>query len=643
MDTSADPAAVASTAASTTAAGADTGYLALLARDAPAVDYDEPVLRARAASLPAPRVAELERARMLALSVRTTLRERRRRENELAALFETAGDLAGLRDLDDVLRAIVVRARRLLGTDVAYLSLHDETAGDTYMRVTAGSVSAEFQRVRLGMGEGLGGLVAQTASPYATADYFNDERFRHTRPIDSAVRDEGLVAILGVPLLAGGEVIGVLFASDRKVRPFTRDEVALLGSLATHAAIAIESANQLAETKAALAELAEASRVIREHSAAVERAAEAHEALTGLLLRGAGLDELADSVSESLGGAVLLMDDLGTILHGAGSEGYGARAEAAAAESSRTGRAVFEPQGGLWCAAVQAGGERLGTLAVRGDAGLDPADQRILERAAMVTALHMLTERSVRGAEYQVRGELLTDLLDAGDRPDPDATALRERARRLKADLDAAHVLVVARAEDADRRRLTSAAAHLAATRHGLAGERAGTIVLLLPGSDPTAVAREVVHQLHAAIQRPVTAGAAGPARGPLKPATLYTEAQRCLSALRALGRIGDAASAGDLGFVGLLLGGGQVPGFVEAALGPVLEYDARRSTELLRTLEAYFAGGGNLMRAKDRLHVHVNTVTQRLERIGKLLGPDWQAPDRALELQLALRLHRLR
>jgi sugar diacid utilization regulator len=249
----------------------------------------------------------------------------------------------------------------------------------------------------------------------------------------------------------------------------------------------------------------------------------------------------------------------------------------------------------------------------------------------------------VREAEHQVRGELLIDLLDAVGRPDPDVAGLRERARRLSADLDAAHVLVVARAEDADRRRLASAAAHLAATRHGLAGERAGTIVLLLPGTEPTSAARDVVHHLHAAIQRPVTAGAAGPAFGPLAVGALFEEAERCLGALLALGRIGDGACAADLGFVGLLLGGGQVPGFVEEALGPVLEYDARRQTDLLRTLEAYFACGGNLMRAKDRLHVHVNTVTQRLERIGKLLGADWQAPDRALELQLALRLHRLR
>ena len=52
--------------------------------------------------------------------------------------------------------------------------------------------------------------------------------------------------------------------------------------------------------------------------------------------------------------------------------------------------------------------------------------------------------------------------------------------------------------------------------------------------------------------------------------------------------------------------------------------------------------GAQRLARAAELLHVHVNTVTQRLERIGQLLGADWQRPERALEVQLALRLHRL-
>ncbi|WP_345409499.1 helix-turn-helix domain-containing protein [Nonomuraea salmonea] len=49
------------------------------------------------------------------------------------------------------------------------------------------------------------------------------------------------------------------------------------------------------------------------------------------------------------------------------------------------------------------------------------------------------------------------------------------------------------------------------------------------------------------------------------------------------------------------------------------------------------------MSRTAERLHVHINTVHQRLHRVSRLLGEDWQEPERALEIQLALRLHRLR
>ncbi len=204
--------------------------------------------------------------------MRSELEGRRRREAELSALFETAHDLAGLRDLDAVLQAIVQRVRSLLGTDVAYLSLNDPARGDTYMRVTEGSVAARFQQLRLGMGEGLGGLVAQTARPYVTDDYFKDERFQHTVTIDSGVRDEGLVAILGVPLMLGHRVIGVLFAADRRARVFEREQIALLGSFAALAAAAMDTANLLTETRSALADLERANEIIQDRSGVIERA-----------------------------------------------------------------------------------------------------------------------------------------------------------------------------------------------------------------------------------------------------------------------------------------------------------------------------------------------------------------------------------
>ncbi|QKV91392.1 GAF domain-containing protein [Streptomyces sp. NA02950] len=646
----------------------ETPYLELLARGAPAEAYERPGLRARADKAPADRLAALERAKLLALRVRGELEGRRRREAELSALFETAHDLAGLRDLDAVLQAIVQRARSLLGTEVAYLTLHDPSAGDTYMRVTDGSVSARFQQLRLGMGEGLGGLVAQTARPYVTDSYFDDARFQHTHTIDASVRDEGLVAILGVPLLLGSGVIGVLFAADRRARVFEREQIALLASFAAHAAVAIDTANLLAETRSALAELEAANEIIRDRSAVIERASDVHDRLTALVLRGGGVHDVATAVAEVLSGSVEFVEAGG--------------APAAAVDRSRAdGHAVRH--GEDWIAAVSAGGQLLGALVLHGHPGLDPVDQRTLERAAVVTSLLQLARRSAGEAEQRVRGELLDDLLDA---PDREPRLLRERAARLRADLDAPHVVLAAgldapatagaagargasgasgadpgggapAEEAADRQRLWSAASHLAATGQGLAAARDGGTVLLLPlaeGDTADALARRTARQLGTALRAPVTVGASSPVPEPaVRPgevASGYAEARRCLAALRVLGRSGQGAAAEDFGFLGLLLGatrdgvpdGARVQDFVHRTIGAVLDYDTRRGTDLVRTLDAYYASGMSPARTKDELHVHVNTVAQRLERVGRLLGPDWQSPSRALEIQLALRLHRL-
>ncbi|GHD06084.1 cyclic diguanylate phosphodiesterase [Streptomyces violarus] len=622
-------------------ADAETPFLELLARGASADAYEQPVLLARAEGRSAEWIAALQRAKPLALRVRSELEGRRRREAELSALFETAHDLAGLRDLDAVLQAIVQRARSLLGTDVAYLSLNDPARGDTHMRVTEGSVAARFQQLRLGMGEGLGGLVAQTARPYVTDDYFKDDRFQHTRTIDAGVRDEGLVAILGVPLMLGHHVIGVLFAADRRARVFEREQIALLGSFAALAAAAIDTANLLAETRSALADLELANEIIRDRSGVIERASDVHDRLAELVLRGGGVHDVAAAVSEVLDGTVVFAEAAAT--------------PAEALESSRAdGHAVrFEDD---WIAAVAAGGELLGALVLRGHPGLDPVDQRTLERAAMVTSLLLLARRSAAEAEQRVRGELLDDLLDARDR---DPRLLRERAARLRADLDAVHVVLAARLEggaaDADqeadaRRRLAAAASHLAATRHGLAAARDGGTVLLLPlgpGDTATDLARRAARHLGTAVHTPVTVGASAPAEDLATRTdgvtTAYAEARRCLDALRLLGRSGDGAAAEDFGFLGLLLAGDRdIPGFVDRTIGQVVAYDRRRGTELVRTLDAYFACGMSPARTKDELHVHVNTVAQRLERVGRLLGDDWQTPARALEIQLALRLYRL-
>jgi hypothetical protein len=508
------------------------------------------------------------------------------------------------------------------------------------MRVTDGSVSARFQHLRLPMGAGLGGLVAQTATPYVTAGYPGDDRFRHTSEIDDAVGEEGIVAILGVPLRLGSRIVGVLFAANRSARPFSREEVTLLGSLAAHAAVAIDNARLLAETRAALAELSTANQRIREHSASVERAAEAHDRMAGLVLHGGDVADLAASVAELLTGALCVLDADGRCLACVGGDVGPAEVLAEAAASARAlGRTV--QRGELWATVGGAGGQALCALVLRPAGVLAEADLRILERAAVVTALLLLSRRSLAEAESRVRGELLDDLVS---RPIEDLEMVRERAKRFGVDLDEVHAVLVLRGPAELRQRITAWAAGQAAHRGGLAAYRDGVGVLLVPGSQPGELARQLAREVRGAVGVPVTVGAAGPVQGPAEVAAAYREAERCAAALEALGRAGDGAGAADLGFVGLLLGSGErdINAYARSALGPVLDYDARHGTVLRQTLEAYFGVGASPARAAEVLHVHVNTVTQRLGRLTNLLGADWQRPERALDLQLALRLYRL-
>ena len=63
-------------------------------------------------------------------------------------------------------------------------------------------------------------------APYFTEDYQSDTRFLHRGYIDEAVAGEQIRAILGVPLVLEGRVIGALLAVHRRVRPFPSAEVA---------------------------------------------------------------------------------------------------------------------------------------------------------------------------------------------------------------------------------------------------------------------------------------------------------------------------------------------------------------------------------------------------------------------------------
>jgi len=409
---------------------------------------------------------------------------------------------------------------------------------------------------------------------------------------------------------------------------------------APSSAIALDNARLLSETNGALEELSIASTLLRERTQGIERASDAHDRFTQLVLRGGDVDDVAASVSEVLGGALWVLDtENRTLATTAGpSESVGVDVPALTAAARTAGRAVGYDN--WWAVCVTAGPEPLGSLLLHCDHELNESDQRTFERAALVTALLLLLRRSVAETESRVKGELLHDLLDE---PLRDVANLRERARRVGADLDTRHTVVVARSASGDRSRLVAAASFLAGQLRGLATERQGAVVLLVPLDDPSEAARKISAELARALSAPVTVGASAAIDRPEQVPAARREASRCLGTLEALGRAGEGASAAELGFLGVLLGDRRdVIPFVRRTIGAVLDYDNERGTELVATLDSYFSNDRNLARTHEALHIHVNTVTQRLERITALLDDGWQQHDRSLEVQIALRLHRI-
>jgi DNA-binding PucR family transcriptional regulator len=83
----------------------------------------------------------------------------------------------------------------------------------------------------------------------------------------------------------------------------------------------------------------------------------------------------------------------------------------------------------------------------------------------------------------------------------------------------------------------------------------------------------------------------------------------------------------------------GLAADLASAALAPLDELPAGQRSRLLETLAAWLDAHGEARPAAERLHVHVQTVRYRLERLRDLFGDALDDPARRLELALALRV----
>ncbi len=161
-------------------------------------------------------------------------------ENFVKGLFNLAKGLASTLDVDALLKRIGQSAEQMFLCDASAIMLVDEDQQHLFFKVATGEKGGMVTKFRIKVGEGIAGWVAEKRESVLVNDVSQDERFTGQHDQASGFKTK---SVLCVPMLAGGELIGVLEVLNKKVSEgFTDADKNLLESLAGLAALAIANA-----------------------------------------------------------------------------------------------------------------------------------------------------------------------------------------------------------------------------------------------------------------------------------------------------------------------------------------------------------------------------------------------------------------
>ncbi len=148
--------------------------------------------------------------------------------------------------VEHLLDALLAQVRTLLAVDTAAVLLLD--ASHRYLLATAAQGIEEevHQGVRIPLGQGFAGRIA------GEKRWVSIEQVDHANVLNPILREKGISSLLGVPLLAGGDVLGVLHVGTLSQRRFTEEDAAFLQLVADRMAVAAQSRLSDAERTAAM-------------------------------------------------------------------------------------------------------------------------------------------------------------------------------------------------------------------------------------------------------------------------------------------------------------------------------------------------------------------------------------------------------
>jgi diguanylate cyclase (GGDEF)-like protein len=173
----------------------------------------------------------------------TTVRGEQREAGEVAVFHELGKALTSSLQLDQVLRTIMEKIDEFLRPDTWSLLLLDEVKQELYFELAVGKGAQALKDVRIKMGQGIAGWVAQQDEAVIVPDVSQDTRF--FAKVDEKTKMETR-SIVAVPVRYRDHCLGVIeLINCVGSGGFHQRDLALLEALADFAAIALENARHV--------------------------------------------------------------------------------------------------------------------------------------------------------------------------------------------------------------------------------------------------------------------------------------------------------------------------------------------------------------------------------------------------------------
>jgi len=186
------------------------------------------------------------------------LRDLEGRQNQLLRLVELSVILNSTLDLNELLQTITVTATELLDCEASSILLYDEKHPRLYFAAATGSDPAALAKIPVPIEGSLAGTIFRTNQPMILNNVEQDPR--HYTMVSDKVKFK-TQTLLGVPMPIKDRTMGVLEAINKRNGEFKERDVAILSVTAAHAAIAINNARLLQETRDALKQVRDANEV----------------------------------------------------------------------------------------------------------------------------------------------------------------------------------------------------------------------------------------------------------------------------------------------------------------------------------------------------------------------------------------------